>query len=410
MGGVWGQVFSSPRLRGEAGWGAVEAHRLSDLMTYQLSDEQLMIRETIREMAQDKIAPRAREVDETCEFPTDWVDLYRELGLFGIPFKPEYGGMSGSALTLAVAVEELSKVDATAGLILAVQALGGYPFNIAATEEQKKKWIPPLASGEKLCAYALTEPGSGSDAAAMRTKAVKKDGFYVLNGSKIFITHGNVADTVVVFAVTDPAQGSRGTSAFIIEKGYKGFTTKPIKDKLGIRGSDTAELHFDDVEVPAENLLGQEGEGFKIALRVLDRSRPGVGAQALGIAAGALDYAIGYAKERQQFGHPIADFQGIQFMVADMATQVEAARNLVYQASHMIDEGDPGVTKFAAMAKLFASDTAMRVSTDAVQILGGYGYIKEYPVERMMRDAKITQIYEGTNQIQRVVIARNLLK
>jgi alkylation response protein AidB-like acyl-CoA dehydrogenase len=379
-------------------------------MSFQLTDEQLMIRETIREMAAAKIAPRAREVDETCEFPTDWVALYRDLGLFGIPFKPEYGGMSGSALTLAVAVEELSKVDATAGLILAVQALGGYPFNVAATEEQKRRWIPPLAAGEKLCAYALTEPGSGSDAAAMKTRAVRHGDKYIVNGGKIFITHGNVADTIVVFAVTDPAQGSRGTSAFIIDRSYPGFSSIPIKDKLGIRGSDTAELVFQDMEVPAENLLGAEGEGFKIALRVLDRSRPGVGAQALGIAAGALDYAVRYARERQQFGHAIADFQGIQFMLADMATQVEAARNLVYQASHMVDEQDPQVTKFAAMAKLFASDTAMRVTTDAVQVLGGYGYIKEYPVERMMRDAKITQIYEGTNQIQRVVISRHLLK
>jgi alkylation response protein AidB-like acyl-CoA dehydrogenase len=379
-------------------------------MTYQLSEEQLMIRETIREMAQEKIAPRAREVDETCEFPWDWVELYRELGLFGIPFKPEYGGISGSALTLSVAVEELSKVDATAGLILAVQALGGYPFNIAASEEQRRRWIPPLASGEKLCAYGLSEPGSGSDAAAMKTRAVKKGDHYVINGGKIFITHGNIADTVVIFAVTDPGEGSRGTSAFVIEKGMKGFSTSPIKDKMGIRGSDTAELRFEDLEVPEENRLGEEGEGFKIALRVLDRSRPGVAAQALGIATGALEYASNYAKERQQFGKPIAEFQGIQFMLADMATQVEAARNLVYHASAMIDEGHPQVTKFAAMAKLFASDTAMRVTTDAVQVLGGYGYIKEFPVERMMRDAKITQIYEGTNQIQRVVIARQLLR
>ncbi|MEA2645884.1 MAG: hypothetical protein QOE92_967 [Chloroflexota bacterium] len=379
-------------------------------MTWQLTDEQLMIRETVREAAQDKIAPRSKEVDETAEFPQDWVDLIRDLGLFGIPFKPEYGGISGSALTLAVAVEELSRVDATAGLILAVQALGGYPFNVAATEEQKQKWIPPLASGERLCAYALTEPGSGSDAAAMKTRAVKKGDRYIVNGSKIFITHGNVAETIVIFAVTNPDEGSRGTSAFVIERDYKGFSSKPIKEKLGIRGSDTAELYFDDMEVPEENRLGPEGDGFKIALRVLDRSRPGVGAQALGIAAGALEYATNYAKERQQFKQRIADFQGIQWMLADMATQVEASRNLVYQASTMIDEGHPEVTKFAAMAKLFASDTAMKVTTDAVQILGGYGYIKEYPVERMMRDAKITQIYEGTNQIQRVVIARHLLK
>jgi alkylation response protein AidB-like acyl-CoA dehydrogenase len=379
-------------------------------MTWELSAEQLMIRETIREMAQEKIAPRSKEVDETCEFPHDWVELYKELGLFGIPFEPEYGGISGSALTLSVAVEELSKVDATAGLILAVQALSGYPFRIAGTEEQKKQWCPPLARGDRLSAYALSEPDSGSDAAAMKTRAVRRGDRWIVNGGKIFITHGNIADVVVIFAVTDAAQGQRGTSAFIIERGYPGFTSTPIKEKMGIRGSDTAELHFDDMEVPAENLLGQEGQGFKIALQVLDRSRPGVGAQALGIAAGALEYATNYAKERHQFGQPIAGFQGIQFMLADMATQVEAARNLVYQASDMIDKGAPQVTKFAAMAKLFASDAAMRVTTDAVQILGGYGYIKEFPVERMMRDAKITQIYEGTNQIQRVVIARQLLR
>ena len=379
-------------------------------MSWQLTDEQLMIQETVREAAQDKIAPRSREVDETCEFPTDWVDLLRNLGLFGIPFKPEYGGLSGSALTLAVAVEELSKVDASAGLILAVQALGGSPLNLAASEEQKQKWIPKMASGEHLAAYALTEAGSGSDAAAMKTKAVKKGNSYLLNGSKLFITHGNVADVVVVFAVTNPGEGSRGTSAFIVERQTDGFTSKKIKDKLGIRGSDTAELFFDDMVVPEENRLGAEGEGFKIALRVLDRSRPGVGAQALGIATGALDYAVKYAKQRQQFGHPIADFQGIQWMLADMATQVEASRGLVYQASSMIDDGSPGVTSMSAMAKLFASDTAMKVTTDAVQILGGYGYIKEFPVERMMRDAKITQIYEGTNQIQRVVIGRHLVK
>jgi alkylation response protein AidB-like acyl-CoA dehydrogenase len=244
----------------------------------------------------------------------------------------------------------------------------------------------------------------------MKTRAVRQGDKYIVNGSKIFITHGNVADVIVVFASTDPGQGARGTTALVVERDYPGFSSTPIKEKLGIRGSDTAELAFNDMEVPVENVLGQEGEGFKIALRVLDRSRPGIGAQALGIATGALEYATKYAMERQQFGQRIADFQGIQFMLADMATQVEASRNLVYQASEMVDEQHPQVTKFAAMAKLFASDTAMRVTTDAVQILGGYGYIREYPVERMMRDAKITQIYEGTNQIQRVVIGRQLLK
>jgi alkylation response protein AidB-like acyl-CoA dehydrogenase len=381
-------------------------------MDARLNDEQQMIRQTVRDIARDRIAPRAAEVDETGEFPWDYVELMRKHDLFALPFPPEHGGLSGSALTLNVAIEELAKADAVAALILAVQALGGYPIMLAGSEEQKARLLPDLASGAKLAAYALTEPGAGSDPAGMETKATRQGDEYVLSGSKIWITDGGVADTIVVFAKTDPKAGSKGISAFVLEdcRELEGFTATTIHGKLGIRGSNTAELHFDEVVVPAANRLGEEGEGFRIAMRVLDRSRPGVAAQALGIAQGALDYAVGYARDRRQFGKAIAEFQGIQFMVADMEAQTQAARALVYQAGQLIDDKSDQVTHMAAIAKLVASDTAMKVTTDAVQILGGYGYVREYPVERMMRDAKITQIYEGTNQIQRLVIARDLLR
>ena len=381
-------------------------------MDVRLNEEQRAIQESVRELARNKIAPRAGDIDRSGEFPWDVVDLFRAQDLFALPFAPEYGGLSGSALTLNVAIEELAKACASSALILAVQALGGYPVMLAGTDEQKQRLLPDLASGKKLAAYALTEPGAGSDPAGMQTKALRQGDEYVISGSKIWITDGGVADTVVVFAKTDTNAGTKGVSAFVLEdvKELKGFTATDIHGKLGIRGSNTAELHFDEVLVPAANRLGEEGEGFKIALRVLDRSRPGVAAQALGIAQGALDYAVGYAKERQQFGKAIAEFQGIQFMLADMETQTQAARAMVYYASALIDDKSPDVTQAAAICKLLASDTAMRVTTDAVQILGGYGYVNEYPVERMMRDAKITQIYEGTNQIQRMVIARGLLR
>jgi len=371
-----------------------------------------MIRQTVRDLARDKIAPRAAEIDATGEFPWDVVDLFRQQDLFALPFPPEYGGLSGSALTLNVAIEELAKACATSALILAVQALGGYPLMIAGTPEQKQRLLPDLASGRKLSAYALSEPGAGSDPAGMLTRAERHNDEYVITGSKIWITDGGVADTITVFAKTDPGQRSGGVSAFIIEDAQKlrGFKANTIHGKLGIRGSNTAELHLDEVVVPAANRIGEEGDGFRIAMRVLDRSRPGVAAQALGIAQGALDYATAYAKERKQFGKAIAEFQGIQFMLADMEAQTAAARAVVYWASQLIDDASPEVTHHAAIAKLLASDAAMKVTTDAVQILGGYGYVSEYPVERMMRDAKITQIYEGTNQIQRLVIARDLLK
>jgi alkylation response protein AidB-like acyl-CoA dehydrogenase len=306
-------------------------------------------------------------------------------------------------------VEEIAKACATSSLILAVQALGSYPILVAGSEEQKKRLCPPLASGEKVAAYALSETGSGSDAAAMKTRAKRHGNEYVLNGTKQFITAGSVASTLVVFAQTDP-DDHHGISAFVLERETSPWQASKLEHKLGIRGSPTAQLVFEDVKVPVANRLGDEGAGFKIALAVLDRSRPGIGAQALGIAEGAFDYALQYVKERRQFGQAIASFQGIQFMLADIATQIEAARHLVYRAATKVDAKAPDLTKIAAMAKLFASDMAMKVTTDCVQLLGGYGYISDYPVERMMRDAKITQIYEGTNQIQRVVIARSLLR
>ena len=381
-------------------------------MDVRLNEEQLMIQRSVRELSQARIAPRAAEIDAKEEFPFDIVDLFRTQDLFALPFPPEYGGLSGSALTLNVAIEEIAKACATSALILAVQALGGYPIMIGGSEEQKQRFLPDLANGRKLAAYALSEAGAGSDPAGMQTRATRRGEDYVLNGSKLWITDGGVADTIVVFAKTDPGARSRGISAFVLEDAQKlpGFKASTIHGKLGIRGSNTAELSFDDVVVPAANRLGEEGDGFKLALRVLDRSRPGVAAQALGIAQGALDYAVGYAKERQQFGKSIAEFQGIQFMLADMEAQVQAARALVYLASQVIDAKGDDISRYCALAKLVAGDAAMKVTTDAVQILGGYGYVREYPVERMMRDAKITQIYEGTNQIQRVVLARELLK
>jgi alkylation response protein AidB-like acyl-CoA dehydrogenase len=378
-------------------------------MDFSFSEEQIAIRDTIRELVQDRVAPRAAEIDEKAEYPRDIEELFAQNGLLAIPFPERYGGISGSSVTICMGIEEIAKACVTSSLILAVQALGSYPILIAGTEEQKQRLCPPLAEG-RVCAYALSEPGSGSDAAAMQTTAKRYGDEYVLTGSKVFITHGNVAETLVVFAVTDPDADHRGISAFVMEREQSPWATVKLEHKLGIRGSPTAMLAFEETRVPVRNRLGDEGFGFKLALGVLDRSRPGIGAQALGLAEGALDYAVGYAKERRQFGKPIAAFQGLQFMLADMATQIEAARSLVYLAATKVDEQAPDLTKMAAMAKLFASDMAMRVTTDAVQVLGGYGYIRDYPVERMMRDAKITQIYEGTNQIQRLVISRALLK
>ena len=379
-------------------------------MDFEFSAEQVAIRDTIRELVQDRVAPRAAEIDQSGEYPKDIERLFADNGILGIPFPEAYGGISGSSVTICMGIEEIAKACASSSLILAVQALGSYPILVAGSEDQKKRLCPPLASGEKVAAYALSEPGSGSDAAAMKTRARRVGDEYVLNGTKQFITHGSIAGTLVVFAQTDPGADHRGISAFVLERETSPWRVEKLEHKLGIRGSPTAQVVLEDVKVRASNRLGDEGAGFKIALAVLDRSRPGIGAQALGIAEGAFDYALNYVKERQQFGQPIASFQGIQFMLADIATQIEASRHLVFLAATKVDSKAHDLTRTAAMAKLFASDMAMRVTTNCVQLLGGYGYISDYPVERMMRDAKITQIYEGTNQIQRVVIARSLLR
>ncbi|TMD53950.1 MAG: acyl-CoA dehydrogenase [Chloroflexi bacterium] len=374
-----------------------------------LSEEEEALIEAIREIARERVAPRAAEIDHTAEFPWDMKELLAQQDILAMPFPVEYGGIGASELAVVMAIEELSRHCATTGLILAVQQLGSLPILLAGNEEQKQKYLPKLASGEWMAAFGLTEAGSGSDAAAMQTVAVRRGDTYILNGSKRFITNGGLAQVNSIFALTNTTIGTRGISAFIVEKDFPGFSVGRIEDKMGIKGSQTAELIFTDCEVPAENLLLREGDGFKVAMMTLDRTRPGIGAQALGIAQGALDLAVSYAKQRKQFGRPIADNQGIQFMLADMATKVEAARLLVYNVAEMIASGEKNFSKYSAMAKMFASDRAMEVTNDAIQILGGYGYMKEYPAERMMRDAKITQIYEGTNQIQRLVIARDLL-
>jgi alkylation response protein AidB-like acyl-CoA dehydrogenase len=375
-----------------------------------LTDEQREMRDLVRDLARERIAPRAAEIDKSSEFPWDVVELFRDHEIFGVMFDEEYGGLGASALMTLVAVEEVSKVCATSGLIIAVQELGSLGIKLAGTDEQKRRFLPPLASGEWLAAYALTEPGSGSDSAAMRSEARREGDEYVLNGSKRFITNAGVASLYVVFAKTDADAGHAGISAFVVEADAPGFSVGRIEPKMGIKGSTTGEVFFDDCRIPADNLLGEEGDGFKIAMRILDRSRPGIAAQGLGIAQGATDYALEYARSRETMGQPIANHQLIAATLADMETKCEAARGLLYKVGQLIDEDAPDVTKYSAMAKLYCTDVAMDVTTDAVQILGGYGYMQEYPVERMMRDAKITQIYEGTNQIQRLVIAREMLR
>jgi alkylation response protein AidB-like acyl-CoA dehydrogenase len=377
-----------------------------------LTPEQNEVRELIRTLARERIAPRAAEIDRSAEFPWDVVELYRENGLFGLMFDEEYGGVGASALMTLVAIEEVSKHCATSGLILAVQELGSLGLKLAGSPEQKRRFLPRLASGEWLAAYALTEAGSGSDSAALATEAVRDGDGYVLNGSKRFITNAGVAHIYVCFARTDTSAAHSGITAFVVEADAPGFEVGRIEPKLGIKGSTTGELFFDDCRVPAENRLGGEGEGFALAMRVLDRSRPGIGAQGLGIAQGATDYARDYAKTRATFGEAIGKHQLVAAMLADMETRCEAARGLLYRCGRLIDSGADGaeLTKISAMTKLFCSDVAMAVTTDAVQVLGGYGYMQEYPVERMMRDAKVTQIYEGTNQIQRLVIAREMLR
>jgi alkylation response protein AidB-like acyl-CoA dehydrogenase len=377
-----------------------------------LTDEQREMRDLVRTLARERVAPRAAEIDKTAEFPWDMVELFREHEIFGILYDEEYGGLGASALLALVAVEELSKVCATTGLIVAVQELGSLGLKLAGTEEQKQRYLPRLAAGEWLCAYALTEPGSGSDSAAMRTQARREGDEYVLTGSKRFITNAGVADLYTVFAKTEPDAGHAGISAFLVEAEAPGFEVGRIEPKMGIKGSTTGEIFFNECRVPADNLLAEEGEGFRIAMRILDRSRPGIGAQGLGLAQGATDFALEYARSRETMGKPIAEHQMIAAKLADMETRCEAARGLLYKVGVMIDEDAPDeeLTKLSAMAKLFCTDVAMDVTTEAVQVLGGYGYMQEYPLERMMRDAKITQIYEGTNEIQRLVIAREMLK
>ena len=376
-----------------------------------LTDDQREVRELVRTLARERIAPRAAEIDESHEFPWDVVELFREHGLFGLFFDEEWGGTGTGTLLALVAIEEVSKVCATSGLILAVQELGSLGLKLAGSREQQERYLPRLASGEWLCAYALTEAGSGSDSAAMRTTARREGDEFVLDGGKRFITNAAVASLYTVFAKTDPEAGHSGISAFLVESDATGFAVARLEPKMGISGSTTGELVFDGCRVPAANLLGAEGEGFRIAMRILDRSRPGVAAQGLGIAQGATDFALEYAKTRETMGKPIAQHQLIAAKLADMETKCEAARGLLYRFGRMVDEGaaDEELTKASAMAKLYCTDVAMEVTTEAVQVLGGYGYIKEYPVERMMRDAKITQLYEGTNEIQRLVIAREML-
>jgi alkylation response protein AidB-like acyl-CoA dehydrogenase len=376
-------------------------------MAVQLASEEKMLIDMVRDLAREKVAPRAAEIDAKGEFPWDMKELLAQQDIFAMPFPEEYGGLGSSELSILMVIEELAKACATTSLLLCVQQLGSLPILLAGTNEQKQRFIPQLASGEWLASYALTEPGSGSDAGAMRTRAEKRGDTYVLNGLKHFITNAGVAHINTVFAVTGDL-GTRSISAFVVEDDRPGFHMGKVENKMGIRGSQTGELVFEDCEIPAANLLGAEGEGFKIALRTLDRTRPGIAAQALGIAQGALDFAVRYAQQRVQFNKPIWDNQAIQFMLADMDIQVEAARQLIYHVGELMDAGVPRFSRESAIAKTFASDAAISVTNDAIQVLGGYGYMKEFPVERMMRDAKITQIYEGTNQIQRMVIAREL--
>ena len=379
-------------------------------MAVQMASEEQMLIEMVRDLAREQVTPRAAEIDATGEFPWDMKELLARQDILAMPFPEEYGGLGSSEVSILRVIEELSKACATTALLLCVQQLGALPILLAGTEEQKQRFIPKLATGEWLAAYGLTEPGSGSDAGAMRTRAVRKGDSYVLNGLKHFITNAGIAHVNTIFAVTDPDKGTRGISAFVVEADTPGFHMGKIENKMGIRGSQTGELVFEDCEIPAANLLGKEGDGFKIALATLDRTRPGIAAQALGIAQGALDFAVNYAKQRVQFGKPIIENQAIQFMLADMDIQVEAARQLIYHVGELMDEHAPSFSRESAIAKTFASDMAISVTNDAIQVLGGYGYMKEFPVERMMRDAKICQIYEGTNQIQRLVIGRALAR
>jgi alkylation response protein AidB-like acyl-CoA dehydrogenase len=376
---------------------------------FYLTDEQRMIRDLARKVAREKIAPHAADVDERERYPEEAMRAIVDAGLFGIWVPEEYGGSAMGSLALSLVSEEIAWACASSATQYLDQPLGGLPILRHGNDEQKKRYLPRLATGELLSAYSLSEPEAGSDAASLKTTAVRRGDHYVLNGSKQWCTNGDHADVVCVFATVDPARRAKGVTAFLVDKGTPGFTVGKKERKMGIRGSPTVALHFTDCQIPGEQRLGAEGEGFRIAMSTLDVTRPATGAMAVGIAQAALDAATAYAKERRQFGQRIADFQGIQFMLADMAIQVHSARLMVHHAARQVDAGVDDNTLEASMAKCWAGDAAMRVATDAVQIFGGYGYTREFPVERFMRDAKIMQIYEGTNQIQRVIIARELL-
>lgn len=379
-------------------------------MPFDLTEEQIMLRDMVRKLAQNEIAPRAAQVDATHEFPWENIKQMAELGLMGVPIPEEWGGAGCDFLSYIMTIEEISRACASTGVILAVHtSVGTFPILYFGTEEQKQKYLSKLAGGEWIGAFALTESNAGSDPANLSTTAKLEGDHYIVNGSKIFITNGGVADVYVTFVRTGEGKGYKGITCLLVDKDTPGFSVGKKEEKMGLNGSQTTELIFDNAMVPKENLLGVEGDGFKVAMALLDGGRIGIGAQGLGIAQAAFDVALAYAKERVQFGKPIIEQQAVGFMLADMATQIDAARLLVYRAARLKDKGLP-LIKEASMAKMFATDTAMMVTTNAVQILGGYGYCKEYPVERYMRDAKITQIYEGTNQIQRLVIAKNLMK
>ena len=377
---------------------------------YRLTEEQVLLRDTIREVAHERIAPRAAEIDRTAEFPEDIRQLLAEQDVLALPYPTEHGGLGADLLTICLAIEQIARACVTSSLILSVQSLASEALLIAGTDEQQARFFPDLASGKTLAALALTEPEAGSDAAALRTRAVREGDAYRISGTKRFITNGSVAGLITVFAVTDPdAPRHQRISAFAVEVPTEGFKVARLEHKMGIRGSPTAELNFENVLVPEANRIGDEGRGWELAMKTLDRSRPGIAAQAVGLAQGALDAATTYARERKQFGQRIGEFQMVQALLADMDARTEAARQLTYKACVEVQGKAPDASRWAAAAKLVGGDTAMAVTTDAVQVLGGYGYTDDYPVERMMRDAKITQLYEGTQQIQRLVIARHLL-
>ena len=379
-------------------------------MDYMLTEEQIMIRDLARQIAVEKIVPVRAELDEQNKFPTEIMKAIGQADLMGLFVPEEYGGLGKKSLELCIAVEELSKACLGVSTSYAANALGTYPLLLFGSEEQKKKYLPDIATGKRLVAFGLTEANAGSDASGIQTTAKLKGNEYVLNGTKQWITNGGEADIYTIIAITDKKKGARGVSAFVVEKGTPGFTFGKKENKMGIRASSTTELIYSDCRIPKDNLIAKEGMGFVVTMKTLDSSRTGVGAQGVGVAQGAIDEAIRFARNRVQFGQPVTSFQAVQHMLADMQTQTEAARALVYSVSRYIDSGAKDVSRASAMAKLFATDVAMKVTTDAVQVMGGSGYMKEYPVEKMMRDAKILQIYEGTNQIQRNVIALEMIK